>query len=85
MVGKRGLRLIGSMVGVVVALGVFAVSSKAAENDDCCTSLEDRITKLEEQTKKHDSSKVSVTVSGWVTNSVTGWSDGSNHSATPKE
>ena len=87
MVAKRGLRLTGSVVAVVVAIGVFPVSSKAGENDNCCTSLEDSITKLEEQTKKHDSSKAPVTVSGWVTESATGWSDGSNehHSATPKE
>ena len=67
MVAKRGLRLTGSVVAVVVAIGVFPVSSKAGENDNCCTSLEDSITKLEEQTKKHDSSKAPVTVSGWVT------------------
>ena len=87
MVAKPELRLIGSVVAVVVALGVFPVSSKAGENDNCCTSLDDRITKLEEQTKKHERSNVSVTVSGWVAQSATGWSDGSNgqHSATPKE
>ena len=87
MVAKPELRLIGSVVAVVVALGVVPGISKAGENDNCCTSLDDRITKLEEQTKKHDSSKVSVTVSGWVTNSATGWSDGSNeqHSGSPRE
>jgi hypothetical protein len=87
VVAKRGLWLIGSTVAVVGAIGVFPASSRAGDNDNCCTSLEDSITKLEEQTKKHDSSKVSVTVSGWVTKSATGWSDGSDehHSATPKE
>jgi hypothetical protein len=74
------------VIVIVVALGGFPISPKAAENGNyCCTSLEDRISKLEEKTKKDDD-KVSVTVSGWVTKSVTGWSDGSEHHPdTPKE
>ncbi len=86
MFAKAGLRPIGSVVVIVVALGGFPISPKAAENGNyCCTSLEDRISKLEEKTKKDDD-KVSVTVSGWVTKSVTGWSDGNEHHPdTPKE
>jgi hypothetical protein len=43
MVAKPELRLIGGVVAVVVALGVVPVSSKAGENDNCCTSLDDRL------------------------------------------
>jgi hypothetical protein len=85
MLDKLKSRLIGNVVGVVVVLGAFPVSSKEAENNNCCSSLEDRITQLEKKAGKDDG-KVSVTVSGWVSKSVTGWSDGTEHQpAPPKE
>lgn len=66
-----------------------AVQAQTADDKDgtkdCCTSLEDRISKLENHVDKGND-KVSVTVSGWVSESINQWNDGGDtgKSAMPK-
>jgi hypothetical protein len=81
MLVKHALRHITIFAAVVV--GTFS-PVKAADDSDCCSNLEDRITKLEEKASRgHD--KVSVTVSGWVTKSMDWWSDGTGQPSKPSQ
>jgi hypothetical protein len=51
-----------------MTIGAFS-PVEAADDGDCCSNLEERITNLEQRADKgHE--KVSVTISGWVTKSM---------------
>ncbi len=55
----------------------FSMSVQAADlGGDCCADLEQRIAELEATTATKGNRKVSLTISGWVTEQVMGWSDG---------
>ena len=55
----------------------FAGSASAADlGGNCCADLEERIAELEATTARKGNRKVSLTVSGWVTQNVMYWDDG---------
>ena len=75
------------IIAIAITLASYALSfgsAKAADDSDCCSSLEDRIAKLESKADKGNA-KVSVTVSGWVTKSVDWWSDGTGQPSKPSQ
>lgn len=65
--------------GLIAACVLFAVPASALAADlggDCCADLEERIAELEATTARKGNRKVSLTVSGWVTQQVMFWDDG---------
>lgn len=62
------------------ALLASAAAMPAAAADlggNCCADLEERVAELEATTARKGNRKVSLTVSGWVNESVMWWDDGS--------
>jgi hypothetical protein len=56
---------------------IKAVPAAAADmGADCCSDLEERIAELESVTAERGNRKVSVTISGYVNETVMGWDDG---------
>jgi hypothetical protein len=66
-------------ISAVLAAGLlagFASSASAADlGGNCCADLEERIAELEATTARKGNRKVSLTVSGWVTENVMWWDD----------
>ena len=57
--------------------GGFATSASAADlGGNCCADLEERVAELEATTVRKGNRKVSLTVSGWVSQQVLYWDDG---------
>ncbi|MCC7253958.1 porin, partial [Hyphomicrobium sp.] len=48
---------------------------------NCCADLEERIAELEATTVRKGNRKVSITISGWVTQQIMGWDDSINSDA----
>src|SRR5665648_465939 len=79
-----GLTNTSSRIAIAAALGMtlggFAMSAhpaKAADlGGDCCADLEERVADLEATTVRKGNKKVSVTLSGWVVESMNFWDDG---------
>ena len=82
-----GLTNTSSRIAIAAALGMtlggFAMSAhpaKAADlGGDCCADLEERVADLEATTVRKGNKKVSVTLSGWVVESMNWWDDGKNN------
>src|SRR5690606_26223231 len=56
---------------------IQAVPAAAADIEaDCCSDLEERIAELESVAAERGNRKVSVTISGYVNETVMGWDDG---------
>ena len=79
-----GLTRTSSRIAIGAALGVtfgaYALSTPAnaqGYGGDCCADLEERVAELEASTVRKGNKKVSVTVSGWVIESMNWWDDGS--------
>ncbi len=51
------------------------MASSADLGGNCCADLEERIAELEATTARKGNRKVSVVISGWVTEQVMGWDD----------
>lgn len=70
----------GPGVALSVALGVVAASiapvAAADLGGNCCADLEERIAELESSTARKGNRKVSLTVSGWVSEQIVNWDDG---------
>ena len=70
-------------ITIVVALMAFSPAKAGDDGDskpgDCCSTLEDRIERLEKNVDKGNA-KVSVTVSGWIAQSANWWSEGGQSS-----
>jgi hypothetical protein len=61
----------------LLASGLSVSSASAADlGGNCCADLEERIAELEATTARKGNRKVSLTVSGWVTQQITAWDDG---------
>jgi hypothetical protein len=70
-------RLCVLAAGGLVAGQLLAGSAFAADlGGDCCADLEERIAELESTTARKGNRKVSLTVSGWVTNQLMGFDNG---------
>ncbi|MEQ1711127.1 MAG: porin, partial [Hyphomicrobium sp.] len=62
-----------SFVALIAAAGLVGgiASAQAADlGGDCCADLEERVAELEATTARKGNRKVSLTVSGWVNESV---------------
>ncbi|CAN1724137.1 Porin [Hyphomicrobium sp. 1Nfss2.1] len=72
----------GVKAGWISALAVSGLmlgvaNAQAADlGGDCCSDLEERVAELEATTARKGNRKVSLTISGWVNESVTFWDDG---------
>jgi hypothetical protein len=71
-----------SRITLALALGVALTGTAAAADmgaglgGDCCADLEERVTELEQTAVKHGNRKVSLVISGSVTEAVVFWDDG---------
>lgn len=73
----RRTRLCVAAVGTVIASQMFVGNASAADlGGDCCADLEERIAELESTTARKGNRKVSLTISGWVANQLTGFDNG---------
>jgi hypothetical protein len=76
-----------SSLYALVAAGVLAggiTSANAADlsvGGNCCADLEERIAELEATTARKGNRKVSLTISGWVSQQVSVWDDGAETNA----
>ncbi|WP_334148112.1 porin [Hyphomicrobium sp.] len=61
--------------GLLVAASTISASA-ADLGGDCCADLEERIAELEATTARKGNRKVSLTISGWVTQQLQWWDDG---------
>jgi hypothetical protein len=77
-----GLTRTSSRIAIAAALGlgVYALSAAPASaqgyGGNCCADLEERVAELEASSVQKGNKKVSVTVSGWVLESMNWWDDG---------
>lgn len=61
----------------IAALAISASAAAAADlGGDCCADLEERVAELEATTARKGNRKVSLTVSGWVSQQIMWWDDG---------
>jgi len=66
-------------LSALAAVGVLAGMTAANAADlggNCCADLEERIAELEATTARKGNRKVSLTISGWVSQQVSVWDDG---------
>ena len=73
-----GLLKSASALAIVAAASLFGISSaKAADlGGDCCADLEERVAELEATTARKGTRKVSLTISGQVSQELLFWDDG---------
>ena len=77
-----GLTKTSSRIAIAAALGLgaYALGSAPASaqgyGGNCCADLEERVAELEASAVQKGNKKVSVTVSGWVIESMNWWDDG---------
>lgn len=77
------------ILAAMLAAGCFAIglpitASNAADlgaGGNCCADLEERIAELEATTARKGNRKVSLTVSGWVSQQILFWDDGREKNA----
>ena len=73
-----GMKSAWSFGAAALLIGTWAMPAAAADlGGNCCADLEERIAELEATTARKGNRKVSLTVSGWVNESVMWWDDGS--------
>lgn len=62
---------------IALAAGSVSTAANAADlGGDCCADLEERVAVLEATTARKGNRKVTITISGWVTQQILGWDDG---------
>jgi hypothetical protein len=67
----------GALTAGILMLAMPQGKAFAADlGGNCCADLEERIAELEATTARKGNRKVSLTVSGWVSNQVVHWDDG---------
>ncbi len=68
---------LSALVAAGLLAGGLTTSANAADlGGNCCADLEERIAELEATTARKGNRKVSLTVSGWVTQQIMAWDDG---------
>lgn len=72
--GVRNCALYALMASAALCLQSGAAKS-ADFGGNCCADLEERIAELEATTARKGNRKVSLTISGWVTEQIMGWDD----------
>ncbi len=82
---KSVFKLSSSRLALLTAFGLTAAAytpAVAADlGGDCCADLEERVAELEATTARKGNRKVSLTVSGWVNESLMVWDDGTESNA----
>ena len=77
--GLRRTLLLGAASSLI---GGWALPATAADlGGDCCADLEERIAELEATTARKGNRKVSLTVSGWISEEIAFWDDGTERNA----
>jgi hypothetical protein len=75
-----GLTRTSSRIAIAAALGLGAfglsASPASAYGGNCCADLEERVAELEASAVQKGNRKVSITISGWVIQSMNWWDDG---------
>ncbi len=73
-----GLLKSASALAIVAAAGLYGVSPASAADlgGDCCADLEERVAELEATTVRKGTRKVSVTLSGQISQELLFWDDG---------
>jgi len=61
---------------VLLTGGLFSAASASDFGGDCCADLEERVAELEATAARKGNRKVSIVISGWVTEQIMGWDDG---------
>ena len=76
--GKNYISRPIAAAAAVAAMSMFAITGVSAADlgGNCCADLEERIAELEATTARKGNRKVSLTVSGWVTEQIISWDDG---------
>lgn len=77
-------KMSSSRMALVAAFGLamgFTPAQAADLGGNCCADLEERVAELEATTARKGNRKVSLTVSGWVNESVMMWDDGTERNA----
>lgn len=69
-------RNVATVVGLSLCCATMNAATAADLGGNCCADLEERIAELEATTARKGNRKVSLTVSGWVTQNVMWWDDG---------
>jgi hypothetical protein len=71
------LKASSALAIVAAAVSIASVPANAADyGGDCCADLEERVAELEATAVKHGNRKVSLTISGSVTEALIYWNDG---------
>jgi predicted porin len=81
---RRGLGLRRTLLlgAASTLIGGWALPATAADlGGDCCADLEERIAELEATTARKGNRKVSLTVSGWISEEIAFWDDGTERNA----
>jgi hypothetical protein len=76
--------LSSSRIALLAAFGLAIGVTQASAADlggNCCADLEERIAELEATTARKGNRKVSLTVSGWVSEGIFAWDDGTESKA----
>ena len=73
--GRTLLFSAATLVGVTAGMLASDTSLAADLGGNCCADLEERIAELEATTARKGNRKVSLTISGWVTEQIMGWDD----------
>lgn len=77
--GLRRTLLLGAASSLI---GGWALPATAADlGGDCCADLEERIAELEATTARKGNRRVSLTVSGWISEEIAFWDDGTERNA----
>lgn len=65
-----------AVIAVTCPLAAALPATAADLGGSCCSDLEERIAELEATTARKGNRKVSLTLSGWVSQQITTWDDG---------
>ena len=72
----RAALMLGLMSASMSSAYAADLGSQPSVGGNCCSDLEERIAELEATTAKKGNRKVSLTISGWVSQQVSFWDDG---------
>jgi hypothetical protein len=70
-----------ALVAAVFSAATASAAGAADLGGNCCADLEERVAELEATTARKGNRKVSLTISGWVTEQILGWDDSINSDA----
>jgi hypothetical protein len=71
------LKASSALAIIAAAVSISSVQANAADyGGDCCADLEERVAELEATSVRHGNRKVSLTISGSVTEALIYWNDG---------